>query len=380
MEPDRAESFARTTQLSRSEVGNLLTSAMGTRYGPLNTELTPRGSAATMAYGNPWLLTRTPRYCPQCLAGDGSEIQELHGGAWRRNWMLPPVFACPRHRRLLRVNCPSCLQPVNGAQKGSIIARLWDDDLHPTQCRTTRTPLTIGRLQPACGTELSESAELIAGSPCDEHTLKYLLGLQERLLHLLDPTGPDMTPSVGWLVPVAHYFADLRALLGLVFLTWPAARHLAGTPALTTVLDEEAQQRRARAEDLHTRPGKKYSSRPYTDPPVNPLLMGAVLGIAMSLLDADDEVLAIELLTPLVRQAYAENQALANYLRRESWISYPLRIVIMNRSRGTAPPDKLIGWGPSPAVSYSAPCPNVYLRRSPRPSSDAASTAGWSPT
>ncbi|MFD9463017.1 TniQ family protein [Streptomyces sp. NPDC060027] len=344
--PEQVRAFARSTRLAPEEVSRLLTSSLAERYGPLDEKFTPRKSAARMVNNNAWLLTRTPRYCPQCLVGDGSEIQQLHGGSWQRFWRLPPVFACTKHRRLLRVSCPACRQPVHTVEMNSIIARPWDEDLHPTQCRTTTAPRTVGRLQPACGVQLAEPDGALPEGLPDAQTLEHLLGLQQRLLDLLNPIGPEMTPCVGWLIPVADYFADLRALLGLVFLSWPAARPLAATPALAEALDHDAGQRHARVTILRGRPGKKHSSRPFTDPPLDPLLMGAVLGIAEHLLDADDEEQARERMLPLIHQASDLDQALSLYLRRKAWISFPLRIVVMNHFNQMAPMHQIIARGP----------------------------------
>ncbi|OLO32511.1 hypothetical protein PZ61_0219695 [Streptomyces sp. MNU77] len=363
--PEQVQTFARTARITPSEVSCLLTSSLAERYGPLNGKFTPRSSAARMVNGNPWLLTRTPRYCPQCLTGDESEIQQRHGGAWRLSWRLPPVFACPRHRRLLRTSCPACRQPVHTVEMNSIIARPWDEDLHPTQCRTTIAPRTVGRLQLACGAQLAEPVGAGPEIEPDPRTLEYLLGLQCRLLKLLDPAGPAATPSVGWLIPAADYFADLRALLGLVFLSWPAARSFAATPALAEALDREAKGRLARAAALRARPGKKYSSRPLTDPPLDPLLMGAGLGIGERLLDSADEEQARELMLPLIQQASRVDQALSIYLRREAWISFPLRIFSMNRSTGMAAMSDTITRGPIPKSGGSGAPTKGYRRRDP---------------
>ncbi|GHF91970.1 TniQ family protein [Streptomyces filamentosus] len=365
LEYEQARLFARTTRLSPGEVGRLLASSLAGRYGPLNSRFTLRSSAARMINDNAWLLTRTPRYCPQCLTGDGSEIQRRHGGAWRLFWRLPPVFACPRHRRLLRIDCPACRRPVHAVEMNSIIARPWDEDLHPTQCRSTSTPRTVGRLQPACGAQLAESVGVVPETVSDPQTLEHLLGLQRRLLRLLDPVGPVVTPSVGWLIPAADYFADLRALLGLVFLSWPAARSFAATPALAEALDREAEERLARAAALRDRPGKKHSSRPFTDPPLDPFLMGAVLGIAERLLGAPDEEQARELMLPLIHQASRVDQALSIYLRREAWVSFPLRIVSMNRPKNMMAMGDIIACGPILRGGGSGARSEGYRRREP---------------
>ncbi|MGW5098841.1 TniQ family protein [Streptomyces nodosus] len=364
LEPEQIQTFARAARLAPEEVSCLLTSSLAERYGPLSGKFAPRKSATRMASDNAWLLTRTPRYCPQCLAGDGSEIQQLYGGSWQRLWRLPPVFACAKHRRLLRISCPTCGQPVHTVEMNSIIARPWDEDLHPTQCRTTTAPHTAGRLQPACGVQLAEADGALPEGIPDAQSLEHLLGLQQRLLDLLNPNGPEMTPCVGWLIPAADYFADLRALLGLVFLSWPAARPFAATPALAQALDCDAEQRHARAAILRGRPGKKHSSRPFTDPPLDPLLMGAVLGIAERLLDADDEEQARERMLPLIHQASDLDQALSLYLRRRAWISFPLRIVVMNHFSQMAPMHQIIARGPIPSGCEGMTAEEGYRRAS----------------
>lgn len=174
-----------------------------------------------------------------------------------------------------------------------------------------------------------------------------------------------MTPSVGWLVPAADYFADLRALLGLVFLSWPAARSFAATPALAEALDREAEERLARAVALRGRPGKKHSSRPFTDPPLDPFLMGAVLEIAERLLDAPDEEQARELMLPLIHQASSVDQALPISLRREAWVSFPLRIVSMNRPKSMMAMGDINAREPIPKGGGGGARSEGYRRREP---------------
>jgi hypothetical protein len=56
------------------------------------------------------LFAPATRYCPECLAGDGSAVQESFGSPWLKAWHLPVVFACPAHQRLLEHRCPGCGQ------------------------------------------------------------------------------------------------------------------------------------------------------------------------------------------------------------------------------------------------------------------------------
>ena len=126
---------------------------------------------------SPWVFTSATRYCPQCLAGDGSYIQQQHGGAWQKAWRLPVVFACPAHRRLLEHLCPSCRQPAMSAAPGApawLIPRAFDGGLHPAQCRAALRPQAAGRHARPCGARLdapAQAAEELPGrlmtcSPC----------------------------------------------------------------------------------------------------------------------------------------------------------------------------------------------------------------------
>ncbi|MEU9190772.1 TniQ family protein [Streptomyces sp. NPDC048484] len=45
-------------------------------------------------------MTTSTRYCPSCLAGDGSAIQQRHSGPWQLAWRLAANFACLEHRFL----------------------------------------------------------------------------------------------------------------------------------------------------------------------------------------------------------------------------------------------------------------------------------------
>jgi hypothetical protein len=100
----------------------------------------PRPAPASLA--EPWVFGHWSRYCPQCLACDGSPIQDAHGGAWQRLWRLPPVFACTVHRRLLADRCPACRQPTLRLPRCPRA-----EGLHPAQCcnnvRTTSRGVAI---------------------------------------------------------------------------------------------------------------------------------------------------------------------------------------------------------------------------------------------
>ncbi len=149
LDEQRLDAFARATRLTPDEVRGLLTAPLGERYGPLNARLLAEFRTPTsMVHNNRWILTRATRYCPRCLSGDGTEIEERHGGCWRRSWRLPPVFACLRHQRTLLYGCPRCGQDINAARASSLIARASEADLHPAQCRAA-----IAGTRAICGAE-----------------------------------------------------------------------------------------------------------------------------------------------------------------------------------------------------------------------------------
>ena len=123
---------------------------MSGRY-PWAAPLATGDQRGPRSLASPWVFTSATRYCPQCLAGDGSPIQLQHGGAWQKAWRLPVVFACPAHRRLLEYLCPSCRQPPMSAAPGSpawLIPRAFDGGLHPAQCRAALKPQAAGQARP----------------------------------------------------------------------------------------------------------------------------------------------------------------------------------------------------------------------------------------
>ncbi|MEW1794080.1 TniQ family protein [Streptomyces niveus] len=329
--------FARAALLMPAEVADMLLAPLGQRYGPLNPAFTPRNTPARMIYDNPWVLTRSTRYCPPCLTGNGTPIQDRHGGPWQRLWRLPMIFLCVRHRRLLAHQCPGCGVLAQSTHAGSAIARPTDETLNPRQCRSAKMrPAPTGKPARACGADLARQ-DALPGEP-DTATMNVLLRVQWRLVELLAAGGPETTMSTGAWVPVAHYFADLRAVVAMIFRTWPEARPYASTPALAAALDAEYASRTAQAQPLLNTVGKKKTSKPYTVPPQDPLAMGAVLDIAYQLLATTELDEAREFLAPLVQRLREDDRALSIYLRRPAWISTPLRAAVADNVPSRAHP------------------------------------------
>ncbi|HEX2745626.1 MAG TPA: TniQ family protein [Streptosporangiaceae bacterium] len=137
--------FAYMTRLTTEKAARFGLACLQERY-PL-----PAGAAknaATVPLSGLPVFAPATRYCPDCLAGDGSPIQGAFGGPWRKIWHLPVVFACTLHRRLLEDRCPECGQVTHSHHPGApalMLPAMRAAALHPCQCRTV---LDAGRAGP----------------------------------------------------------------------------------------------------------------------------------------------------------------------------------------------------------------------------------------
>ncbi len=312
--PATTQVFAQVTRLTPQEVAGLGLAALSSRYGPLDLSHTSAKVTRSVINNNPWAYFRSTRYCPHCLAGDGSEIQRLHGGSWQRLWRLPVVFACPKHHCFLQNRCPACDQLVQfTARTRSLIPRPGDASLRPAQCRAIAGSSRSDRV-PACGYSLDSTLPNTA-SPLDDRSRSALLCLQSRFHALLTAADIETTHSIGMSVSTSQYFMDLRTLMALIFVSWPAGRSYATTPSLASALDAEAERRHKAYRDLQARPGKRHHSRAYSAPPDDAVVTGAVLGIAETLLSVQNHATAAETLFPLVLRSIDRDPAASYYLR-----------------------------------------------------------------
>jgi len=300
MDPTTTSRFAAATALTIDEATGLTLAELRHRYPPL------RDAAAPTAKGPRWgpsawaSLTAT-RYCPQCLAGDGSSIQNLHGGAWARSWRLAVTFACLQHRRLLATDCPGCGQPAAGRGGGALV-RQETARLHPAQCRQAK--LTAAHQKPElCGFRLDRSPSGSAESIADPR----VLALQQRLWHKLDPAATSTTAVLGSPTPVTRYFADLRLVTLLIQMGWSSFKDIAACLAPIDALDASIARRAA-----HT----AQASRQITErPPVEPGAAATAFLIADHILASDPDS-ARALLRPLVGAAV---DTMAWYWWRIKW-------------------------------------------------------------
>jgi hypothetical protein len=64
-------------------------------------------TAARSASRRAWVRYTGSRYCPDCLAADGT---------WKLTWRLPWTTCCPTHRIVLAYRCPACGQPARSGR------------------------------------------------------------------------------------------------------------------------------------------------------------------------------------------------------------------------------------------------------------------------
>ncbi|MCL7378357.1 TniQ family protein [Streptomyces sp. 35G-GA-8] len=320
--PRELAEAAHVAGLSVPEMENLLLAPLGERYGPLSQQYDPWYGPQLLTNPRRWVHLRSTQFCERCLAGNGSSLRERLGGAWKRHWHLPVVFACVEHRRMLRRHCPYCGRPAHAARRG-LIAHASQEDLHPTQCRASSIFQTSSRDRSVCGASMAaESGSRSISS--DRATREEIIGLQRRIDALLSPNGPSSTLSCGEMVSVAQYFMDLRAVTALIFASWPLARPLAATEALARAAERDGERRQRSARDLRSRVKGAWAGNYFLAPPDTALATSAVLGIAERLLKAADNSEERAGLIDLYQPAVAGRAPLSRRLVAELGASPPL--------------------------------------------------------
>ncbi len=275
--------FAQATRLTDAEAAGLLLGGYAERYPPAAPRPDATGRRGARLHLDQWVWSKSTRYGPTCLAGDGSPLQTRHGGAWRRAWRLPVVFTCPVHRRYLDHRCPACDHLVHHRVVG-FPARWWSTDLHPTQCRATHHPApTGGAAQPGC------EAFLTTAPGVRLRPATAVLTTQQRLLDALTATT-DVVECLGRPASPGHYFTDLIQLSYLLRRSWPLGRDLVPTAVLAQALEEYIVGRHEHIADQCRRIGGDAGRQLHNEdraPPVDSVACAALLATADRLLTLD---------------------------------------------------------------------------------------------
>lgn len=207
----RMNDFRTATRLTEAEAAALTLLPLAPRYPPIVHSLDVVRTGKRIPALD-WLFPAAARYCPDCLAGDGTLLQSDHGGPWKTDWRLPVIFACSHHQRFLEHACPECRQSIAG-RPGVLIPRPTIAGLHPAQCRA---PLAHGTSRARLAAQLCR-ARLDRPQPEPGGPLPgELAALQMKITAMLSPDTPAVTAS--------EYFTDLQMISGLVMITWPKAR------------------------------------------------------------------------------------------------------------------------------------------------------------
>ncbi|WP_030398335.1 TniQ family protein [Kitasatospora purpeofusca] len=308
LRPESAARFAAATRLTTAEVQALGLRAHQVAYPPIaDTGERPDGRFGS----NVWAFTAASRFCPLCLAGDGTAVQDAHGGPWRLPWHLPVVFACPRHRRLLDHLCPSCRRPLNVSVQGraALILHPTGHVLHPAQCRNHALDAGTRKPKPACGADLTATAA-DTGARGDAD-LGTLLDLQSRLLARLASPDPDE--------PL--FFPDLIAVSQLITISWPAAVDDLSLPDVQVdALDEHVHAMRRRTAD---RPHGD-NGRIVIGPPPAAAACAGLLAMSERLVTHPDPAGAREAVQTLARRAVERDRTRFVGIIRRGQFSLPL--------------------------------------------------------
>ncbi|MFD0396762.1 TniQ family protein [Kitasatospora sp. NPDC127121] len=250
--------FAHTTRLSEEEATALTLVPWSDRYLPI-ARLRP-GSGAQVSRDD-WLFNDHPRYCPRCLAGDGTAIQQQHGGPWKKAWHLPVAFACPVHQVFLQDDCPRS-HWINRAVT-LLVGQPADANLHPAQCRHPVQRAGQGRKGPSCGTRLDQLRSTRSARPS-----MNMLRTQQRLLDFLEPHQAAAADA-------ASGFTDLRVVTAALCASWPLGRdHIEPD-------SQDSVGKHIKALGGGTRPVRDR-------PPSDPVAAAGLLTAAVRLLDEPD--------------------------------------------------------------------------------------------
>lgn len=277
--PSKRARFAAAARLTEPEAAAMCLSAFAERYPPAAPPPGPGpgkgpGARPWNTRAMRWLCGRVIRWCPECLAGDGTPVQDQLGGAWRGTWRLAAVFGCTCHQRLLAYLCPGCSRPAAAARgPAAAVPDARRSDVHPAHCRLPgpEFPGYHGALVPACDASLT-AAPLMQSAALTGPAF----ALQRRILDLLDPGQPGGAVSVGAPATAAQYFTDLRLVASLIRASWPRVTSLTNVPAMLAELADQ--------DDRRVADGKAPLRRVHDELPPDPAACAALLTTADELL------------------------------------------------------------------------------------------------
>ncbi len=297
-----ADAFAHTARLSSAEAQSLTLAGSGlaSAYAPLGATRLVQGRNHAAARSR-WAINLSSRFCPQCLAGDGSPVQSALGGAWKLRWHLPVVFACLEHSNVLASACRRCHNPPNqppGTERSGLLMQRAAAGLHPAQCRHPLLGSQSAMVGPkgCCGARLDQSPGKPSAIPAKD--LERALALQLHINQYLFPTSSQPADRD------RLFFNDLIAVSHLIKFSWPMGASLLHSAHLSSLIDDHVTAV-VQQLDRQPRPGPRPSS-PWSAPD-DPAQCAALLAAANELLPHSHtgEAELRDLIQPLMRAALA---------------------------------------------------------------------------
>jgi TniQ len=322
LDPHATARFAHATRLSSAEVTELTLVSLAAQYPPLDMRSVGRQRQVHGVFiRENWIFARSTRYCPDCLAGDESPIQQRHGGAWSKLWRLPVVFACPTHRRLLRHACPACQSLAHQRTAGSphLLPMAAHPVVHPAACRNKTTAGPPFRL---CGHRLDRQTNVKAEPrPVGDESLIT----QQRLLQLLGASPPPKLLSVELPTTPARYFVDLRIVSALLQASWPAGRDLANSADVPPV-DVHVRRLGDQIASARSAGQRVYDMLEFDRPPIDAAASAVLLNIANAILAGNASTVR-EILRQIYIAAPFAREWTRRYLVGDGYCSPGLRAV-----------------------------------------------------
>ncbi|MFJ2866589.1 TniQ family protein [Kitasatospora sp. NPDC087314] len=218
--------------------------------------------SATWFPGRP--RTRTPRYCPPCLAD--------RGGRFRLSWWSPWTFACTQHRLLLADRCPTChTLPHQRMPLPSPPGICAAPQKRQSHCITNLTTVPVTELSPSSPLlDTQHWIDAVTAGGADRtaaevfNDLEYLANWLQRTLDERDTADLDPIAAEGWKRrPTAA--SDAASSTWKAQLTAPVAAVVAREGQTLICADDQHAIDRLRILN-HRRPNG-LSTRPHTMDP-----------------------------------------------------------------------------------------------------------------
>ncbi|MEY9839504.1 TniQ family protein [Streptacidiphilus sp. EB103A] len=268
LEAGQQKAFAEAAKITTADAEALTLFPFLERYPPLTRALVRQGSPARPRHLFPaGILITYSRFCPHCLIGDGSPVQNRFGGSWRRQWRLAVSFACMEHNVFLRHDCPACGLPAMSGQADSspsLLPASPTPGLHPAQCRNR---VITGERTGICGQRLDQAAP-----PATELTAT-MANLQRTLLDQLAASHPADRAF--------QQFADLHVLSAIIKAAWPSSLHLVPKELRPELAQHVAEQDSlALADWPHERNRGRKTAIAWSTPPTDARAQAGLLAAA----------------------------------------------------------------------------------------------------